>query len=510
MDAAVSSTPARAQPAATGMLIGETWTGVERRAHFEDRDPATGALLARLPEATPADVDRAVAAARAALEEWTAIGGERRGRLLVRLANALEEHQDHIGTLESTDNGRPRRETGAQARIVARWYRYFGGLADKIEGATIPVSGPYLSYTRRVPVGVCAAITPWNHPLLIATKKVAAALGCGNTVVIKPSELAPLSVLELGRLALAVGIPPGVVNIVTGSGPTGAALVEHPDVDRVDFTGSSATGALVGGVAGAKMKRFGLELGGKAANIVFADADPERSLRGAAFGAYIAQGQSCVAGSRVLVEASIAEDFAARLADYVGRIRVGDPLRAETQMGPLITSRAAARSAEYVREAVADGARLLAGGARPEGLDPGLAPEGYFAPTLLWVDDPSLRIAQEEIFGPVATLIPFRDEADAIRIANDVPFGLGGGVWTRSVDRAHRVAQSMRAGIVWINDYHRIDPATPWGGFGLSGVGRENGLDAIHEYTSTTNVWVSTEPQSMDWYESTREDARLN
>jgi acyl-CoA reductase-like NAD-dependent aldehyde dehydrogenase len=501
---------ARAEPSVTGMLIGDAWIEADGRADFEDRDPATGALLARLPEATADDIDRAVAAARAGLEEWTALGGERRGRLLVRLADALEDRQDHIASLESADNGRPRRETASQARIVARWYRYFAGLADKIEGATIPVAGPYLSYTRRVPVGVCAAITPWNHPLLIATKKVAPALGCGNTVVIKPSELAPLSVLELGRLALAVGFPPGVVNVVTGGGPAGAALVEHAGIDRVDFTGSTVTGGVVGRVAGGAMKRFGLELGGKAANIVFADADLERSLRGAAFAAYIAQGQSCVAGARVLVEASIAEDFAARLAGYVERIRVGDPLALQTQMGPLITPRAAARTADYVSEAIADGARLLTGGSRPDRLGDGLAPEGFYSPTLLWVDDPSLRIAQEEIFGPVATLIPFRDEADAIRIANDVPFGLGAAVWTRQVDRAHRVAQSLRAGIVWINDYHRIDPATPWGGFGLSGVGRENGLDAIHEYTSTANVWVSTEPQAMDWYDSARDDARLN
>jgi acyl-CoA reductase-like NAD-dependent aldehyde dehydrogenase len=506
----MAATITRAEPHVAGMLIGDEWIGAEGRAHFEDRDPATGALLARLPEATAADVDRAVATARAGLEEWTAIGPERRGRLLVALADALEDRQEHIAALESADNGRPRRETGAQARITARWYRYFGGLADKIEGATIPVAGPYLSYTRRVPLGVCAAITPWNHPMVIATKKVAPALACGNTVVIKPSELAPLSVLELGRLALAVGFPPGVVNIVTGSGPAGAALSEHPGVDRVDFTGSSATGAVVGGVAGRAMKRFGLELGGKAANVVFADADPDRSLRGAAFSAYIAQGQSCVAGARVLVEESIAEDFAARLAEYVGRIRVGDPLRPQTQMGPLITPRAAERTAGYVTEAVAGGGRLLTGGARPDDLGEGLVPDGFYLPTLLWVEDPGMRIAQEEIFGPVATVTPFRDEADAIRIANGTAFGLGSGVWTRTVDRAHRVAHALRAGIVWINDYHRIDPATPWGGFGLSGVGRENGLDAIHEYTVATNVWVSTDPQDMDWYDSARQDARLN
>jgi len=505
----MTTTAPRAQPRVTGMLVGDAWSGADGGPCFEDLDPATGEVHAVLPEASAGDVDRAVAVARAAQPAWEAAPQER-ARLLLRLADALEAEQAHIARLESADNGRPTRETASQARIVASWYRWFAGLADKIEGATIPVQGPYLNYTRRVAVGVCGAITPWNHPLLIATKKVAPALACGNTVVLKPSELAPLSVLELGRLAQEAGFPPGVLNILPGGPAAGAALAAHPGVDRVDATGSTATGIAVNAAAAPTLKRVGLELGGKAASVVFADADPQRSLRGAAFAAYVAQGQSCVAGSRILVERSIADAFAERLAAYVGRIRVGDPLASGTQMGPVITPRSAARARGYVEEAVAQGARLLAGGTQPPELAPHLAPDGFLAPTLLWVDDPTARIAQEEVFAPVATLIPFEDEDDAVRIANGVPFGLGGAVWTQDVHRAHRVAAALRAGIVWMNDHHRTDAASPWGGFGSSGIGRENGRDAIEEFTSSRAFWVATEPQAMDWYDTAGDDVRLN
>ncbi len=492
------------------MLIGPDWVDSSSGETFEDLDPATGEVLASVPDAGSEDVDRAVAAAREALEGWSRGTGAQRGRLMARLAHRLEAEQDRISLLESSDNGRPRRETASQARIVARWYRYFGGLADKLEGATIPVEGPYLNYTRRVPVGVCGAITPWNHPMVIATKKLAPALACGNTVVLKPSELAPLSVLELGRIALEAGFPPGVLNIVTGGADAGRALSVHPGVDRLDVTGSTATGVAVARDAAATMKRLGFELGGKAANIVFADADLERAVRGAMFAGYIAQGQSCVAGSRVLVERSVAERFAERMSAGAGRIAVGDPLDEGTQMGPLITPRAAERVRSDVSGAVEEGARLLAGGGTPGGLPSRLSPDGFLEPTFLWIDDPGIRAAQEETFGPVVALIPFDDEAMAVEIANDVPFGLGAAVWTSDVSRAHRVADALRAGIVWINDYHRIDPASPWGGFGLSGYGRENGLDAIREYTELKSTWVPLEEHPIDWYESDEFELRLN
>lgn len=492
-----------------GLLIGGEWLAPSSNERFEDRSPSTGEVLATLPEADDADVDRAVQSAREAQPEWWHLGGAERGRLMNRLADHLDEDAARIGPLESSDNGRPLRETATQARIVAKWFRYFAGLADKLEGETIPVEGPYLNYTRRVPVGVCAAITPWNHPMLIATKKIAPALACGNAVVVKPSELAPLSVLELGRLTVKAGLPPGVVNIVTGSRAAGAALSSHPGVDRVDVTGSTATGIAVAETAAKTMKRVGFELGGKAANVVFADADLLRAAAGAVFAGYVAQGQSCVAGSRLLVERSVAEEFGSRVAGLVASIRVGDPLELSTQMGPVITPAAASRIRVHIDEAVASGARLMAGGSDPPRLPAGLDPSGFVSPTLLWTDDPGLRAAQEEIFGPVVTLLPFDDEAHAIEIANSLAFGLGAAVWTRDVSRAHRMAEQLRAGITWINDYHRIDPASPWGGFGLSGYGRENGWEAVRMFTEVKSVWVPLEEQPMNWYESDG-TARLN
>lgn len=491
------------------MLIGDGWVDSGSGETFEIRNPATWQVLGRTPRASAEDIDRAVAAARRALPKWAKLDASERGRLLMRWADRIEEERDLISRTESTDNGRPLRETAAQASIVAKWYRYFGGMADKIEGATIPVEGPYLNYTKRVPVGVCAALTPWNHPLLIATKKVAPALACGNTMVLKPSELAPLSVLELGRLALEAGIPEGVLNIVTGERATGEAIVTHPGIDRVDLTGSTPTAVAIATAAAPTMKRLGFELGGKAANIVFADADMERAVAGAVWAGFIGQGQTCIAGSRVLVEQSAVEHFSQRLAGRIGRIRIGDPLDTETQMGPVITPSARQRIAAYVDEARESGAEVITGGRPPEHVAEGLSPDGFYTPTVLRVDDPSMRVAQEEIFGPVVTMIPFTTEQHAIEIANSTPFGLGCAVWTKDVTRAHRTADALRAGIVWINDYHRNDPASPWGGFGLSGYGRENGFYAVEMFTEVKSVWVPTEERPMDWYDSSA-PSRLN
>ena len=494
---------------ASKLLIGDQWLDSVTGETFEDRDPATGAVIAELPAAGPRDVDRAVRSAREAFSGWSELGAADRGRFLLRLADALEERQEHIARIETTDNGRPYRETAAQARIVAKWYRYFGGMADKIEGASIPVDGPFVNYTKRVPVGVCAAITPWNHPLLIATKKIAPALACGNTIVVKPSELAPLSVLELGRVALEVGLPPGVLNVVPGDRTAGEALVVDPGVDRIDVTGSTATGISIAKHAAADLKRVGLELGGNAASVVFADADFERAVKGAVFAAYVAQGQSCVAGGRVLVERPIAAEFAREMAEHVRAIRLGDPHDVETQMGPVITPAAAERVRGYVTSAEAEGGEILAGGAAPDALEPPLSADGYVSPTLIWTEDHRIKAAQDEVFGPVVTVIPFDDEAHAAEIANDTPFALGAGIWTSNVARAHRFADKLRAGVIWINDYHRIDPASPWGGLGLSGYGRENGFEAVRMFTEVKSIWVSTEDEPSDWYESS-DLGRLN
>ena len=476
---------------------------------IETRNPATGEVLATLPSAGAEDVDRAVIAAREALPAWSA-DGRTRGRLLNALAERIRAKSGAIATMETTDNGRPIRETSSQASIVADWFTYFAGLADKIEGATIPVQGSYLNYTTRVPVGVCAALTPWNHPLLIASKKLAPALACGNTIVLKPSELAPLSVLEVARFAREAGFPEGVVTVISGGPETGRALVAHPGVDRIDLTGSSATGIAVATEAAKGMKRLGFELGGKAANIVFADADLDRAVRGAVFAGYIGQGQTCIAGSRLLAERSIAGELTKRMVEQMERIAIGNPLDVATQMGPLITPEAADRTAAIVDEAAAAGATVMSGGAKPSGLSSGLSPAGFYRPTLIAAEDPQMRIAQEEIFGPVVTTIPFDGEAQAIEIGNDVAFGLGSAVWTRDISRAHRVAAALRSGTVWVNDYHRTDPASPWGGFGMSGYGRENGLDSIHEFTEVKSTWIPTEEQPIDWYDSDELGSRLN
>jgi acyl-CoA reductase-like NAD-dependent aldehyde dehydrogenase len=358
-------------------------------------------------------------------------------------------------------------------------------------------------------MGVCAAITPWNHPMLIATKKIAPALACGNTIVVKPSELAPLSVLELGRIALEAGLPPGVLNIVPGGRAAGEALVAHPDVDRIDVTGSTATGVAIAKKAAEGMKRIGLELGGNAANIIFADANFDNAVRGAVFGAFIAQGQSCVAGGRVLVERPVAVEFARHMTELVRTIRIGDPHDLETQMGPVISSVAAERIHGYVASAVAEGGEILVGGGAPLNLRPPLTADGYVMPTIIRTEDHRIKAASEEIFGPVVTLIPFDDEAHAIRIANDTPFGLGAGIWTTNVARAHRVAEALRAGVIWINNYHRIDPASPWGGFAMSGYGRENGFEALQMFTEVKSIWVTMDETQIGWYESS-EPERLN
>jgi acyl-CoA reductase-like NAD-dependent aldehyde dehydrogenase len=493
------------------LLIGGRWADAASGKTFEDLNPTTGEVLAKVAEADAEDVRRAVAAARAAFDQgpWGRMSGAERGRILLRVADLLEREADAIARLESQDNGRPFRETSAQAKILPRWFRYFAGWADKIEGETIPVEGPYLSYTLRVPLGVVGQITPWNHPLLIATKKIAPALAAGNTIVLKPSELAPLSVLEFGRICQEAGLPDGVLNIVPGFGPTaGQAICEHPEVAKIDFTGSTATGQAIGRLAAATMKRVSCELGGKAPNIVFPEADLEAAVNGALFAGFIAQGQTCVQGARLFLHTTIHDAFLDRFLEKASRIRVGDPLRPETQMGPQISRAQLEKIHRYVEIGQDEGAKLVLGGRYPE--DQTLRKGFFYTPTVFDAVRNTMRIAQEEIFGPVVAVLRFDEEAEAVREANAIPFGLGAGVWTRDVRRAHRVAQAIRAGIIWVNDYHRIDPASPWGGFKMSGFGRENGREAIRHYTDVKSVWVSLDERPIQWYEADAGTPRLN
>jgi acyl-CoA reductase-like NAD-dependent aldehyde dehydrogenase len=352
-------------------------------------------------------------------------------------------------------------------------------------------------------------LTPWNHPLLIATKKIAPALATGNTIVLKPSELAPLSVLAFGRICLEAGLPEGVLNLVPGFGPTaGRAICEHPDVAKIDLTGSTATGQAITRLAAATMKRVSCELGGKAANIVFPDADLDAAVSGALFAGYIGQGQTCVQGARLFLHADIHDAFLERFVARAARFRVGDPTSPETQMGPQISRAQLEKIHEYVRIGEAEGARLALGGRMPT--DPALRKGFFYTPTVFAGVRNAMRIAQEEIFGPVVVAIPFRDEAEAVREANAIPFGLGAAVWTKDVRVAHRVAHALRAGVVWLNDYHRIDPASPWGGFKMSGTGRENGLEAVRQYTEVKSIWVSLDAKPIAWYDAGAGTARLN
>lgn len=464
-------------------------------------NPATGEAVSETALGDEDDVDRAVASAKACHESgaWRRLGARGRGRVLRGAAALLRERLELLAEVETLCTGRPRREYMAQLGRVPEWLEYHASVAECSEGSVPPFADAedHVCIVRRRPLGVCALITPWNHPLLIATKKVAVALATGNCVVVKPPELAPASVIELARCLSEAGAPPGAINVVTGLGPVaGAALAAHADVVKVDFTGGTAAGRAIGGLIGPQVKHYCAELGGNAPVLIFADADIDEAVNGAAFGAFVASGQTCVSAKRLLVEKDCFEEFMSKFVAKTRGLTLGDPMDLSTQVGPLASLRALETVDVQVKEAIAAGAVPLVGGGKPAFPSTG----HFFQPTVLGEVTPDMQCVQEEIFGPVVTVQAFGSEQEALTLANNNKYALGAAVWTSSVKRAHRVMDGLRAGVMWCNAHHRNSPDAPWGGYGASGIGRENGLEAHREYTAPATMVIKTSDAKEDWF----------
>ena len=471
----------------TKFLINGEWVAPASGKHYDDVGPSTGEVIASVAEGNAEDVDRAVKAARAAFEgPWAKVHPADRGIMLNRLARLVRDAAQELAEIDAIDAGKPvTNSLRVDIPAAIDCFEYYAGWADKLHGETVPVRGPFFTYLLRQPIGVVGQIIPWNFPVMMAAWKLAPALACGNTVVLKPAEQSPLSALKLGELCLEAGFPPGVVNIVTGFGETGAALVEHPDVDKIAFTGSPEVGRIIVRASAASLKKVSLELGGKSPNVVLADADLEAAVRGASGGVFFNQGEVCSAGSRILVDKTIYDSFLEGLHERATTIKVGDPLDPEVYMGPVVNDEQFDRVMSYIDIGKGEGARLVAGGDR-------IGDRGYFVQPTIFADvSNEMRIAREEIFGPVASVIPIKDADDAVRIANDTCYGLAAAVWTRDVAMAHDIAHRLKAGTVWVNTYGATDTRSPWGGYRDSGFGRELGRQALDLYTEYKSVWIN-------------------
>jgi betaine-aldehyde dehydrogenase len=480
------------------MHINGEWLESNNGKYFPVYDPSTEEIIAEVPDASEADVNRAVAAARAAFDSgpWPQTTAQERGRILFRLAERVRKESAMLAELEARNSGKPIVEAEFDISDVATCFEYYGGLATKVLGHVNPVPDNALSLSLREPIGVAGQIIPWNYPLLMAAWKLAPAIAAGCTCVLKPAEQTPLTALEFSAWLADAGLPPGVVNIITGFGQTaGAPLVRHPDVNKVAFTGSAAVGKQIVKMAADTVKRVTLELGGKSPNIFFSDADFDAAIDGALFGVFINQGEVCSAGSRILVEKPIYSKFVEAMSEKARRIKLGPPLDRETKMGPLVSKEQYERVGSYLEIGKKE-AKLASGGKRPAAIKQGY----YVEPTIFYDVSNSSRIAQEEIFGPVAAVIPFSNEAEAIKIANDTPYGLAAAVWSRDIFRAFRVVKALRAGIVWVNHMQPTYVEAPWGGYKQSGFGRELGPWGIEEYLETKQVHINLNEQPIGWY----------
>ncbi len=481
------------------LFIGGQFVDAEDGATIDVLNPHDNSLITQIAEAKAADVDKAVAAARKAFPGWSGMAAAERGRLLLKLADRIEEEKEALGRLEATDTGHPFRDTQIlDVPRTAVTFRYFGGMADKLEGNVVPVEEGFLNYVLRQPIGVVGQVVPWNFPLMFTSWKMGPALAAGNCVVLKPSELTPLSTLRIAELMAEVGFPDGVVNIVPGYGQTaGQHLAEHPDVGKIAFTGSTAVGQKIVQASSGNVKKVQLELGGKGANIVFDDANIPAAVGGSAFAIFHNQGQACIAGSRLILHERIAEEFLDRFVSLAGSIRLGNPLDPETEMGPLTSKMHQERVLTYCQIAHQEGGEVLTGGKVPD--DPALKDGCYVRPTVVKAQ-PQDRVCQEEVFGPFVSVSTFSSDEEVMEIANGTQYGLGGGLWTSNLSRAHKVARHMHAGMVWINCYKRVNPGSPFGGVGMSGYGREMGFEVMREYTEPKSVWVNVDAQIPPFY----------